>query len=135
MNVYKMSHPMVDVALHSKVQLMVDLMLDLNGSLRVLFESNWRCTIKWQRGCTWRFTWFKHEHVSAVESVPDGLSEDTPTFEVEIKGAIKVAIEFHLKMLMVVHFLVLKCSQNSSIKGEHEAALYATLEGAPKISL
>ena len=55
---------------------MVDLMLDLNGCLRVLFESNWRCTIKWQRGCTWRFTWFKYEHVSAVESAPDGLSDN-----------------------------------------------------------
>ena len=65
---------------------MVDLMLDLNGLLRVLFESNWRCTIKLQRGCTWRFTWFKYEHVSAVEGAPDGLFKGTPTFEVEIKG-------------------------------------------------
>ena len=56
---------------------MVELMLDLNGHFRVLFESNWRCTKKWQRGCTWRFTWFKHEHVSAVESAPDGLSDNT----------------------------------------------------------
>ena len=84
---------------------MVDLMLDLNGTLRVLFESNWRCTIKWQRGCTWRFTWFKYEHVSAVESAPDSLSKDTPTFEVEIKGALEVAIELHLRMHMVVHLL------------------------------
>ena len=67
---------------------MVYLMLDLNGCLRVLIESNWRCTIKWQRGCTWQFTWFKYEHVSAVESVRDGLSEETLTFEVEIKGAL-----------------------------------------------
>ena len=63
-------------------------MLDLNGRLGVLFESNWRCTIKWQRECTWRFSWFKYEHVSAVESAPDGLSEDTPTFEVEIESAL-----------------------------------------------
>ena len=67
---------------------MVDLMLDLNERLRVLFESNWRCTIKWQRGCTWCFTWFKYEHISAVESAHDGLAEDTPIFEVEIKGAL-----------------------------------------------
>ena len=84
---------------------MVDLMLDLNECLRIFFESNWRCTIKWQRGCTWGFTWFKYEHVSAVENAPDGLSEDTPTFEVETKGALQVAIELHLKMHMVVHLL------------------------------
>ena len=66
---------------------MADLMLDLNGRLRVLFESNWRCTMKWKRGCTWRFTWFTYEHASAVDCTPDGLSEYTPTFEVEIKGA------------------------------------------------
>ena len=71
-------------------------------------------------------------NVSAFESAPDGLSEDTLTFEVEIKGAIKVAIELHLKMLMVVHLLVQKCSQNSSIKGEHEEAFYFALEGTPK---
>ena len=67
---------------------MVDLMVDLNGRLRVLFESNWRCTINWQRGFTWRFTWFKYEHVSAAESAPDSLSEDTPTFEVAVKSAL-----------------------------------------------
>ena len=67
---------------------MVDLMLDLNGCLRVFIESKWRGTIKWQRGWTWRFTWFKYEHVSVVESAPVTLSEDTPTFQVEIKGAL-----------------------------------------------
>ena len=67
---------------------MMDLTVDLNGCLKVLFENNWRCTIKWQRGWTWCFTCFKYEHVSAVETAPDGLSEDTTTFEVEIKGAL-----------------------------------------------
>ena len=62
---------------------MMDLMLDLNGRLRVLFECNWRCTIKCQEWCTWSFTWFNYEHVSALEGTPDSLSEDTPTFEVE----------------------------------------------------
>ena len=71
-------------------------------------------------------------NVSAFESAPDGLSEETLRFEVEIKGAIKVAIELHLKMLMVVHLLVQKCSQNSFIKGEHEEAFYFALEGTPK---
>ena len=31
----------------------------------------------------------KYKHVSAVESVPDRLSEGTPAFEVEIKWYIK----------------------------------------------
>ena len=84
---------------------MVDLMLDLDARLSVLFESNRRCTIKWQGGCTWRFTWFKYKHISAAESAPDGLFEDTPTFEVEVKGALEVAIELHLKMHMKVHLL------------------------------
>ena len=56
---------------------------------------------KWQRGCTWGFTWFKYEHVSAVENAP----EDTPIFEVETKGALQVAIELHLKMHMGMHLL------------------------------
>ena len=54
----------------------------------ILFESNWGCTIKRQRGCTWRFAWFNYKHFSAVESAPDGSSEDISTFEVEIKGAL-----------------------------------------------
>ena len=64
------------------------LIVGLNGHLRVLFQKNWRCKIKWRKGCTWRFTWFKYEHVSSVESAPDRLSEDTTTFEVKIKGAL-----------------------------------------------
>ena len=69
----------------------------------------------------------KYEHVSAVKGVPDGSSEGTPTFE--------VAIEFHLKMHMVVRLLVQKSSQNNSTKGELEEALYVPLEVVPKISL
>ena len=60
----------------------------------------------------------KYEHVSAFEGVPDGSSEDTPTFEVEIKGILEVAIEMLLKMHMLVRLLVQKNSQNNSIKGE-----------------
>ena len=37
----------------------------------------------------------KYEHFSAVEGVSDGLSEDTPTFKVEIKGSFEVTIELH----------------------------------------
>ena len=79
---------MVDLMLRWKVHLKVDLMLDLNGRLRVLFESNWRCATKWQRRCTWRFTLFKYEHVSAVEGAIGGLSKGKPAFEVEIKGGL-----------------------------------------------
>ena len=73
----------------------------------------------------------KYEHVSAVEGVPDGSSEGTPTFELEIKGALEVTIELHLKMQMVLHLLVQNSSQNNSTKGELEVVL----EGAPEISL
>ena len=38
-------------------------------------------------------------------------------------------------MHILVHLLAQKCSQSSSIKGEHEEPLYVALEGAPKISL
>ena len=73
--------------------------------------------------------------MSAVESAPDGLSEDKPTFEVEIKDAFYVAIEFHLKMHMAMHLLAQKGSQNNSIKDDLEETFYVALEGAPKISL
>ena len=77
----------------------------------------------------------KYEHISAVEGAPDGSSEGTPTFEVEIKGAFEVTIELHLKIHMVVYLLVQKSPRNNSIKGELEEALYVVLEVAPKISL
>ena len=38
-------------------------------------------------------------------------------------------------MHMMVHLLAQKSSQNNSIKGELEEALYFAIEGAPKISL
>ena len=47
----------------------------------------------------------KYEHVSAIEGAPDGLSQGLPTFEVEIKGALEIAIGLHLKMQMMVHWL------------------------------
>ena len=50
--------------------------------------------------CLRTFT-LKYEHVSAVESAPDGSSGNTPTFEAEIKGVLKVTIESHLKMHMI----------------------------------
>ena len=77
----------------------------------------------------------KYEHVSAAEGAPDGSSEETPIFEVEIKGALEVTIEFHLKIYMVVRLLVQMSSQNNSIKGILEETLYVALEGAPKILL
>ena len=77
----------------------------------------------------------KYEDVSAVESARDGSSEDTPTFEVEIKDVLEVTIELHLKMHMVVRLLVRKNSQNSSIKSELGEALYVAHEGAHNISL
>ena len=60
---------------------------------------------------------FEQEHASAVEGAPDGSSEGTPTFDVEIKGALEVTVEFHLKMYMVVHIFVQNNVQNDSIKG------------------
>ena len=60
----------------------------------------------------------KYEHVSAIEGASDGSSEDTPTFEVEIKSALEVTMEFHLKMYMVLRLLAQKSSQNNPIKGE-----------------
>ena len=77
----------------------------------------------------------KYEHLCAVEGAPDGSSEGTPTFAVEIKGAFEVTIELHLKIHMVVRLLVEKSSQNNSIKCILEEALYVAREGAPKISL
>ena len=50
--------------------------------------------------CLMTFT-LKYEHVSVVEAAPDGSSGNTPTFEVEIKGVLKVTIESHLKMHMI----------------------------------
>ena len=47
----------------------------------------------------------KYEHVSAIEGAPDGLSQGLPTFEVEIKGALEIAIGLHLKMQMMAHWL------------------------------
>ena len=66
----------------------------------------------------------KYEHFSEVEGAPDDPSEGTPTFEVEIQGALEDAIELCLKMHMVVRLLLQKNSQNNSIKGELEEALY-----------
>ena len=66
----------------------------------------------------------KYEHFSEVEGAPDDRSEGTPTFEVEIQVALEDAIELRLKMHMVVRLLVQKNSQNNSIKGELEEALY-----------
>ena len=40
-----------------------------------------------------------------------------------------------MKMHMPLHVLAQKSSQNNSIKGEIEEALYVAIKGAPKISL
>ena len=77
----------------------------------------------------------KYEHVSAFESAPDSSSECIPISEVEIKGVLDVTTELHLKIHMVVRLLVQMSSQNTSIKGELEEALYAAVKGAPIISL
>ena len=63
---------------------------------------------------------FNYEHVSAVEGAPDGSSRGTPTFEVEIKGALEVTTKLHVKMHMMVYWLVQKSTQNDSIKGKLE---------------
>ena len=71
--------------------------------------------------------------ISAVKGTPDGSFEGTPTFNIEIKGALEVTIELHWKVHMIVDLLVQKRAQNDSTKGEFEDALYAALESAPKI--
>ena len=63
------------------------------------------------------------------------LKKDTSTFEVEIKGAVEVTIELHLKMYMVMRLLVQKSAQSYSLKDELDKALYVALKGAPVISL
>ena len=60
----------------------------------------------------------KYEHISAAEGAPNGLSEGTPTLEIEIKGAPKVTIQLHLKMHMLVYLSDQKNPQNNSIKVE-----------------
>ena len=61
--------------------------------------------------------------------------KDRTTFQVDVKGALQVIIELHLKMRVVMHLLKQKSAQNDSIKGELEKTFYNTLEGASKISL
>ena len=67
---------------------------------------------------------------SAIGDATEGSSEGTPkvvswdlytdaqegAFEVEIKGALKVNAEFHLKMHMLVHLSGHRSAQNDSIK-------------------
>ena len=84
------------------------------GALEFSVKATKGCTKKWQRVCTWCFIWLKSEHVSTVEGAPDGSSESTPTFKVEIKGTIEVTTELHLKRHMVVDLLVQNSSQNNS---------------------
>ena len=103
------------------------------GALEFSVKATKGCTKKWQRVCTWCFIWLKSEHVSTVEGAPDGSSESTPTFKVEIKGTIGVTIELHLKRHMVVHLLVQKSSQNNS-RWTWGVTLCCTW-GVPKISL
>ena len=67
----------------------------------------------------------KHEHVSAIEGAPDGLSEGTPTSEAKIKGVIEVTIAFHMN----IHIVLQKSAHNNSMNDELEEALYVSLEG------
>ena len=107
---------------------MVDLMLDLNGHLRALSKSNWRCTIKWKRGFTFEVLLdgaLKYEHFSAVEGAPDSLSEGTPSFKIEIKDLLEITFELHLEMNMELHFLVQRSVQNDSLKYELKETIVA----------
>ena len=99
---------------------MVDLMLDLNGHLRALSKSNWRCTIKWKRGFTFEVLLdgaLKYEHFS--------LSEGTPSFKIEIKDLLEITFELHLEMHMELHFLVQRSVQNDSLKYELKETIVA----------
>ena len=60
---------------------------------------------KWQSDVLLDGT-LKYEHDIVVEGAPNGSFEGTPTFEVEIKGALGVTIKLHLKMHLVMHLLV-----------------------------
>ena len=107
---------------------MVDLMLDLNGHLRALSKSNWRCTIKWKRGFTFEVLLdgaLKYEHFSEVEGAPDSLSEGTPSFKIEIKDLLEITFELHLEMHMELHFLVQRSVQNDSLKYELKETIVA----------
>ena len=57
-----------------------------------------------------------HLRLSEIE----GSCEGIPTFEDDIKGALGVKIELHLKMYIVMHFLVHKSDQSDLIKDELE---------------
>ena len=49
----------------------------------------------------------KYKHASAFLGIHDGLSEGTPKFEIEIKGAVDVITELHLiKLHMMMLLLV-----------------------------
>ena len=54
-------------------------------------------------------TFYLMVHLSmnmTVEGAPDSTSKGTPTFEFEIKCALEVTVELHLKMQMVIYLLV-----------------------------
>ena len=55
--------------------------------------------------------------------------------DIEIKDTLEVTTKLHLKIQMVMSFLVQKNPQNNSIKVILEEALYVALKGAPKIPL
>ena len=70
-----------------------------------------------------------------LKGTSDGSLEGTPTFEVEIKGALELTIALHLKMHMVAYLSVQKMHKNDWIKSELEEVFYVALEGKPMISL
>ena len=76
----------------------------------------------------------KYDYVSAFEGAPDGSSQGIPAFEVEIQGALEVAVELLWNMPMGMRLLLQQSLIKESIKGELEDALCVALEGASKTS-
>ena len=91
----------------------------LNGGLNIGFEgvprtSLWK-QLKMYNEMTKRIhltvylvtSALKYKHASAFLGIHDGLSEGTPKFEIEIKGAVDVITELHLiKLHMMMLLLV-----------------------------
>ena len=64
----------------------------------------------------------------ALQDLLTGAQKSAP--EIELKGALQAALEFHLFMQQSMYNSV----QYDSVKGEIEVALYAALEDVSKIS-
>ena len=65
------------------------------------------------------------------EGVSDVSSEDVPTFDFEIKGALEVRSELHLKVHTLMHLLVQKSAQKGTFDVAVDGTLDCAMKGAP----